>query len=112
MAAKQFAELNAAYHCLTDPKSTIAAFAGTGTRGEAKRHPADSRPAWRICLPRWRAVCRDADGFLAEKAKVTSPLLHVQFFERGQDWIEKLNVLQKELNELREQVTGEIKIAR
>jgi hypothetical protein len=30
-------------------------------------------------------------------------------FERGQDWIEKLNGLQKKLNELREQLTSELK---
>jgi len=54
-------------------------------------------------------VCRSADGFLAEKSKVTSPLLKVQLFERGQDWVEKLNGLQRKLNELREKLTDELK---
>ena len=44
--------------------------------------------------------------------KSTSPLLQVQLFERGQDWVEKLNCLQKKLNELREKLRGRIKIAR
>jgi hypothetical protein len=54
-------------------------------------------------------VCKNADNFLAEKNKVTSPLLQVQLFERGQDWVEKLNGLQRKLNELREQLTDELK---
>ncbi|MGD0351750.1 MAG: hypothetical protein ABSB84_15755 [Verrucomicrobiota bacterium] len=54
-------------------------------------------------------VYRNADGFLAEKSQVASPLLQVQLFERGQDWVEKLNVLQRKLNEPREQLTGELK---
>ena len=54
-------------------------------------------------------VCKSADHFLIEKSQVTSPLLQVQLFERGQDWVEKLNGLQRKLNELREQLTGELK---
>ena len=53
--------------------------------------------------------CRSADGFLAEKSKATSPLVQVQLFERGQDWVEKLNGLQRKLNELREKLTTELK---
>jgi hypothetical protein len=40
---------------------------------------------------------------------VTSPLLQIQLFERGQNWIEKLNALQKKLNEMREKLMNELK---
>ena len=55
------------------------------------------------------ATCRDADTFLAEKDKTTSPLLQVQLFERAQEWIERLNLLQRKLNEWREKLTVELK---
>jgi molybdopterin converting factor small subunit len=54
-------------------------------------------------------ACKKADQFLGEKSQTTSPLLQVQLFERGQDWNEKLNPLQKKLNELREQVLTQLK---
>jgi len=44
-----------------------------------------------------------------EKNQATSPLLQVQLFERGQDWVEKLNGLQRKLIELREKLTSELK---
>ena len=53
--------------------------------------------------------CRSADIFLAEKSQATSPLVQVQLFERGQDWVEKLNSLQRTLNELRTKLDGELK---
>jgi len=54
-------------------------------------------------------TCRNADTFLTEKGKVTSPLLQVGFFERGQEWAEKLGELQKKLGGLREKLTNELK---
>ena len=39
-------------------------------------------------------LCRETDAFLAEKQRTTSPLLKVQFFERGQAWTAKLTELQ------------------
>ena len=108
-AAKKFAELNAAYHCLTDPKLSLLHLLEL----ELGAKPKDIQQIPAALADLFAAVagvCRDADGFLAEKAKVTSPLLQVQLFERGQDWVEKLNVLQRKLNELREQVSGRLKL--
>ena len=53
--------------------------------------------------------CRSADDFLAEKSQATSPLVQVEMFERGQDWVEKLNGLQQKLNALLEKLTDELK---
>jgi len=107
-AAKKFAELNAAYHCLTDPKLRLLHLLEL----ELGAKPKDIQQIPTTLADLFAevaGVCRDADGFLAEKAKVTSPLLQVQLFERGQDWVEKLNVLQRKLNELREQLSGRLK---
>jgi curved DNA-binding protein CbpA len=108
LAAKKFAELNAAYHCLIDPKLRLLHLLEL----ELGAKPKDIQQipaALADLFAEVAGVCRDADGFLAEKAKVTSPLLQVQLFERGQDWVEKLNVLQRKLNELREQLSGRLK---
>jgi hypothetical protein len=53
-------------------------------------------------------VCREADAFLAEKAKVTSPLLQVSYFERGQEYMEKLQTVRQRVVALNERLTEEL----
>ncbi len=107
-ASKQFAELNAAYQCLSDPKSRLLHLLEL----ECGEKPKDIQeiPAaladWFVEVAR---VCREADGFLAEMARTSSPLLQVQFFPRGQACLERLNAVQKELNKLGDRVTSEVK---
>lgn len=108
VAARQFAELNAAYQCLADPKARLLHLLEL-ERGE-KPKDIQQIPAaladWFVEVAR---VCRDTDAFIAEKARTTSPLLQVQLFPRGQEWIAKLSGLQKEFNKLSETVTGELR---
>jgi curved DNA-binding protein CbpA len=109
LATKAFAELNAAYHCLKDPKTRLLHLLEL----ELGTKPKDIEqiPAMLADLfAEVATVCRNSDSFLAEKQKVTSPLLLVQFFERGQDWIETLNGLQRKLNELRARLLGELRV--
>jgi curved DNA-binding protein CbpA len=107
-ASKQFAELNAAYQCLAEPKTRLLHLLEL----EQGEKPKDIQqiPAaladWFVEVAR---VCRDTDGFIAEKARTTSPLLLVRLFQHGQKWIEKLNDLQQKLNHLTERVMGELK---
>ena len=108
VAAKKFAELNAAYNSLLEPKTRLLHLLEL----ELGAKPKDIQTipsALADLFAEVSMVCRSADGFLAEKSKVTSPLLQVQLFERGQDWVEKLNSLQRKLNELRENQTKELK---
>ena len=89
-ATKNFAELNAAYHCLADPKLRLLHLLEL----ELGAKPKDIQQipsALADLFAEVARVCRDADHFLAEKEQVTSPLLLVQLFQRGQDWIEPLN---------------------
>jgi DnaJ-domain-containing protein 1 len=107
-AAKQFSELNAAYNCLLEPKLRLLHLLEL----ELGAKPKDIQqipPALADLFAEIAAVCHRADQFLAEKNKVTSPLLQVQLFEQAQEWMEKLNSLQKKLNALREKLTGELK---
>ena len=108
LVAKRFAELNAAFSCLAEPKSRLLHLLEL----ELGAKPKDIQQIPSALADLFAEVancCRNADAFLAEKSKATSPLLQVQLFERGPEWVEKLNALQRKLNELREQLTGELK---
>jgi curved DNA-binding protein CbpA len=107
-ATKKFTELNAAFNCLAEPKLRLLHLLEL----ELGAKPKDIQTIPAALADLFAEVandCRNADIFLAEKKQATSPLVQVQLFERGQDWIEKLNLLQRKLNELREKLTVEIK---
>jgi curved DNA-binding protein CbpA len=107
-ATKKFTELNAAFNCLAEPKSRLLHLLEL----ELGAKPKDIQTIPTALADLFAEVannCRSADVFLVEKSRATSPLVQVQLFERGQDWVEKLNGLQRKLNELREKLTGELK---
>jgi hypothetical protein len=107
-AGKLFAELNAAHHCLAEPKSRLLHLLEL----ELGAKPKDIQQIPATLADQFAevaAACRAADHFLAEKAKVTSPLLQVQMFEQAQAWLEKLNSRQQTFGRLREKLTGELK---
>jgi curved DNA-binding protein CbpA len=106
--AKQFAELNAAYRFLLEPKTRLLHLLEL----EAGTKPKDIQQIPTGLADLFADVantCRNTDKFLVEKAQATSPLLQVQLFERGQEWVETLQGLQRKLNELRGQLMEELK---
>jgi len=107
-ATRRYAELNAAYHCLAEPKSRLRHLLEL----ELGAKPKDVQQIPAALADSFAEVattCQDADIFLAEKGKTTSPLLQVQLFERAQEWVDRLNSLQKRLNEWCETLTDELK---
>jgi len=107
-ATRKFTELNAAYNCLAEPKQRLMNLLEL----ELGAKPKDIQTIPSALADLFAEVantCREADGFLVEKNRTASPLLQVQLFERGQDWVEKLNELQKKLIKLREELDGELK---
>jgi len=105
---KRYAELNAAFHCLAEPKSRLLHLLELELG--AKPRDIEQIPAGLADLFATVAnLCREADVFLAEKSQATSPLVQVGLFARGQDWVERLNGLQRKLDELRGQLTDELK---
>lgn len=107
-ATKSFAELNAAYSCLAEPKSRLLHLLELEL-GAKPKEIQQIPSALADLFAEVAMTCRNADAFLAEKNKATSPLVQVQFFERGQEWVEKLNALRQKLNGLHDRLTSELK---
>lgn len=107
-ANRRYAELNAAYNCLAEPKSRLSHLLELN-RGVK---PSDVQQIPSALADRFAEVataCRNADAFLAEKSKTVSPLLQVQLFERAQEQVGQLRVLQQQLAGLRNKLVEELK---
>jgi DnaJ-domain-containing protein 1 len=108
-ASKKFAELNAAYNCLAAPKTRLLHLLELelGTKPKDIQQIPDGLAD---LFAEVATACRQADQFIGEKSQAASPLVQVQFFERAQEWIDKLNVLQKKLRDLSERLLAELKL--
>jgi curved DNA-binding protein CbpA len=107
-ANRRYAEMNAAYNCLAEPKSRLRHLLEL----ELGAKPEDIQQIPNVLADLFAEVamtCRNADIFLAERGKVASPLVQVQFFERAQEWVERLNSLQRKLNGWHEELTDGLK---
>jgi DnaJ-domain-containing protein 1 len=107
-AGARFSELNAAYNCLREPKERLRHLLEL----EAGKKPEDIQnipPDLMEAAFEIGQTCKGADALLAEKARVTSAILKVQFFERGQEWTDKLTAWQRKINERRESLLAELK---
>jgi DnaJ-domain-containing protein 1 len=106
-AQERYTELNAAYNSLREPKERLQHLLELELGAlpkDVQRIPSDLMD---LSLEVGKA-CREADAFLAEKAKVTSPLLQVTFFERGEEFADPLRRLRQRVNSLEDQLTGEL----
>lgn len=91
-AQELYTELNAAYACLREPKDRLLHLI-TLERGGKPKDVQSIPPEVMTWFLEVGKLCREADAFLAEKTKATSPLLRVQLFERGEELRERLNSL-------------------
>ena len=108
IAQQRYAELNAAYHCLRELKERLAHLIELETGAKPKQ--VQNVPAGLMnAFMEITDACRGADGFLGERNSMTSPLLKLQLFERGQEWNEKLIGLQQKVNGWREEVMTRVK---
>jgi DnaJ-domain-containing protein 1 len=106
-AQDRYTELNTAYNCLREPKERLQHLLQlelSAPPANTQRIPSDLMD---LSLEVGK-LCREADAFLAEKAKVTSPLLQVTFFERGQGFVDKLQALRQRINSLNERLSEEL----
>ncbi len=84
------AELNAAYTCLSDAKARLLHLLQleSGSKPIAVQSVPGEMMDFSLAVG---SLCRQVDEFLREQAEVTSPLLKVRGFERGQEWIERID---------------------
>jgi len=107
-AQERYAELNAAYQCLRDPKERLKHLLELelGTKPpQVQNVPGELMD----CSLAVAQLCRQVDAFLAEKATTSSPLLQVSLFERGQEWREKVNGFQSGILAQRENLLKQLK---
>jgi DnaJ-domain-containing protein 1 len=103
----RFAEINAAYNCLREPKDRLRHLLEL----ELGAKPADIQRVpeeMMASLFEVGQLCRQVDAFLLENSKITSPMLKVQQFERGQEWTDQLNALQQKINSRRDELMIEL----
>jgi DnaJ-domain-containing protein 1 len=107
-ANQRYALLNAAYNCLREPKERLIHLLEL----ESGARPKDVQripPGTMDLFVEIGQTCREADAFLAEKSKTTSPLLKVRMFEQGMEWTDKLNRLQQRVNLKRDDIFAELR---
>ena len=107
-AHRRYTELNTAYNCLREPRERLRHLLEleTGARPqEVQKGPA---AAMDLFLEVGQ-LCRDVDGFLTARARVFSPLLKAQLFERGLEWTDQLQELQGRIHAQQEPVMAELK---
>lgn len=109
LAANQhYTELNAAYNCLREPRLRLRHLLELELGGK----PSDLTNVPDDLMELFFNVgrmFREVDALLVEKGKATSPLLQVEFFERGQDWVEKLGGLREQISARREVLLSELR---
>lgn len=107
-AQQVYAELNVAYQCLREPKERLRHLLELEHGGKPEQVQSIPSALMEVSLAIAQA-CREADQFLVQKGKTTSPLLQVELFERGQEHTEKLTVLVKHLGVRRESLLADLK---
>ena len=107
-ATGQFADLNAAYQCLREPKERLLHLLEleTGRRtDDLGQNPAEAVDLFFTVA---RAL-QETDRFLAARAQTASALARVQMFAAGMDWTDKLNALSAQIQLRREGILAELK---
>lgn len=97
-AQRRYTELNAAYQCLRDTKLRLQHLLEL-ERGGKLQDVQEIPPETMDLFFRVGKVCRETDLFLTEKRRVTSPLLKVGMFERGQQWHARVDELALDLRQ-------------
>ncbi len=107
-ANQKYAELNAAYQCLSNTRDRllhlITLEAGAPPRDIQRIPPGTMEYFMEVAQ-----LCKQLDLYLTERKQVTSPLLKVQLFEQGLEWTEKVSALRKKLEGVSSRLEEELK---
>jgi DnaJ-domain-containing protein 1 len=107
-AGESYAELNAAYQCLREPKERLRHLleleSGARSADIQQVPPELTEPFFEI-----GRLCRETDALIAEKARTASPVLQARLFERGADCTDQLTAMQRKIGGRREELLAELK---
>lgn len=106
-AAERYLALNAAYQCLRETKPRLQHLLEL----ELGTKPAQLQQILPETMDLFMEVgqlCRQVDAFLAERARAVSPMLKVQFYTRGLDWLDQVHSLQQKINARRTALDTEL----
>jgi curved DNA-binding protein CbpA len=107
-ANAKYAELNAAYQCLSNTKERLLHLilleSGAPLRDIQRIPPGTMEYFMEVAQ-----MCKQLDLFLTERKQVTSPLLKVQLFEQSLDWSDKISALRKKLTGVSRGLEDELK---
>ena len=107
-ATGRFAELNAAYNCLREPKERLLhllELESGAPPANVQSVPADTMDLFMET----GQVCRQTDQFLAARSRAASPLMQAQMFEQALDWTARLQALQARIQLRRDQLLAELR---
>jgi len=97
-ANQHFAELNVAFNCLREPKERLRHLLALELGERPKQVQAVPEGLMKL-FAEIAGLRREVHAFLAESRRVESPLLRVQWFERAQDWTDRLRAVHRRLEE-------------
>ncbi len=95
-AGKRYAELNAAYSVLKEPRERLLHLIELETGGR----PSDIQripPGTMDLFVEVGQMCRDCDEHLRKKSGATSPMLRLQLMQAGLEWADRLGELQEKV---------------
>lgn len=107
-AHDSYAELNAAFQCLREPKERLKHLLELerGTRPQQLHTVPNDLMDLSMGVAQ---LCRKADALLEEKKRSASPLLQVELFERNQECTEQVRELEQSISTKREHLLSELK---
>ena len=107
-ATQRYAALNLAHNTLREPRDRLLHLLEL-ERGEKPSDIQRIPPGTMDLFVEIGQLCRDVDAFLADRSKVTAPMLKVQMFERGLDWTDKLQAVQQRIGAKRAELEAELR---
>ena len=107
-ANTRYAELNAAYNTLREPRDRLLHLLELEAGGKPKdvqRIP----PGTMDLFVEVGQTCRDTDEFLKQKSTSDSPMVKLRLMQEGLDWLDRLQALQGRVNAKRDELTTELR---
>lgn len=108
LATDRYTEINAAYHCLRDPKERLLLLLELECGAKPKDFDLQPKDSGDLFFQIARD-CQSADELLAEGLRIAAPLLKVQWFGRALERIDQLNALQQSIEAKQERIIEELK---